>query len=66
MSEPTYTCLRCYRSVEVTPGGHGFPPDIAKRKLMKLCAANDCPCDPQYTAGVSPDLMRQMEERDGR
>jgi hypothetical protein len=34
------------------PDGRGFPPDIAKRKLRKLCASNGCSCDPVYRAGI--------------
>lgn len=48
---PTQTCLKCGRVVEVTPDGRGFPPDIAKRKLQRICKANGCPSEPQYRAG---------------
>lgn len=70
MSEPVYTCKLCYRQVEVADDGRGFPPGIARRKLQNLCRANDCPCDPQYTAGVSPELEHLLENlprrNDGR
>jgi hypothetical protein len=53
MSEPVQTCQLCQRSVIVTPDGRGFPPDIAKRKLRKLCNADGCVSSPRYTAGFS-------------
>lgn len=52
MSEPTQTCAECGRSVTVTPDGRGFPPDIAKRKLKRLCVAADCLSRPVYRAGL--------------
>lgn len=52
-TSPRQTCHRCGQSVVVTPDGRGFPPDIAKRKLIRLCKANGCACDPRYTAGIS-------------
>lgn len=58
MSAPTVTCQLCGRSRIVTPDGRGFPPDIAKRKLRRECAANGCACDPQYRAGIDPRLER--------
>lgn len=51
MSEPTMTCQLCGRVVIVTHDGRGFPPDIAKRKLQKLCKADGCPSEPKYRAG---------------
>jgi hypothetical protein len=51
-ANPTQTCETCGRSVVVTPDGRGFPPDIAKRKLQRLCRDNGCErCVPVYTAG---------------
>ncbi len=35
----------------VRPDGRGFPPDIAKRKLRKVCKEAGCSCDPVYQAG---------------
>lgn len=52
--EPTVACSLCGRSQVVTPDGRGFPPDIAKRKLRKVCRAAGCESDPKYTAGVVP------------
>lgn len=52
---PTVTCVVCRRWTEVRHDGRGFPPDIAKRRLARICA--DAPdsheADPQYRAGVS-------------
>lgn len=56
MSEPTYYCKVCGRSLVVRPDGRGFPPGIAKRKLVKLCKATGHEADPQYVAGVDPAL----------
>lgn len=50
--EPRYSCRTCRRVVIVTPDGRGFPPDIAKRKLIRICAANGCECEPHYQAGL--------------
>jgi hypothetical protein len=50
--EPTVTCRLCKRRQVVNPDGRGFPPDIAKRKLRKVCQAAGCPCEPIYRAGV--------------
>lgn len=37
----------------VTPDGRGFPPDIARRKLAKLCRAAGHEPDLRYYAGFS-------------
>lgn len=50
--EPRQTCTLCGSSVVVTPDGRGFPPDIAARKLRKICQGKGCRSDPQYTAGL--------------
>jgi hypothetical protein len=60
MSEPTMTCDQCADHQIVTPDGRGFPPDIAKRKLRKRCRAKGCQGEPQYMAGISPDLARRL------
>jgi|HubBroStandDraft_5_1064220.scaffolds.fasta_scaffold382931_1 hypothetical protein len=52
MPEPTQTCKLCGRSLAVQPDGRGFPPDITRRKLRRLCNDNGCPCLPEYRAGV--------------
>ena len=52
MSQPTQTCRLCGLVEVVRPDGRGFPPDIAKRRLAKRCAADGCPSDPQYRAGL--------------
>lgn len=51
-SEPTQTCTTCNRVVVVKWVGRGFPPDMAKRKLARLCAAAGHVSVPQYRAGV--------------
>jgi hypothetical protein len=51
---PTQTCLACLRCIEVVPDGRGFPPDVAKRKLQRICRANGHEAKPQYQAGVTP------------
>lgn len=33
---PTQTCKLCGRAEYVIPDGRGFPPDIAKRKLVNV------------------------------
>lgn len=53
MSGPVQTCQLCGRTVAVTPDGRGFPPDIAKRKLKRLCSLSNCASDPKYTAGFA-------------
>ena len=50
---PQQQCQLCDRVQPVVPDGRGFPPDIARRKLVKACKANGCPCEPKYTAGYS-------------
>ena len=50
---PTVTCQLCGTRMRVMPDGRGFPPDIAKRKLIKDCKARGCACDPIYLAGVA-------------
>lgn len=52
MAEPTQTCLLCNRVVTVVPSGRGFPPDVAARKLAKICAAAGHVSRPQYRAGL--------------
>lgn len=54
MSDPTMSCDLCRRRVPVVATGRGFPPDSARRKLKRLCAANGCTCSPSYRAGVGP------------
>lgn len=52
MSDPRQTCGLCGHIVHVVADGRGFPPDIAKRKLVKWCKANGCPSQPVYRAGI--------------
>ena len=51
MSEPVQTCRVCGAVEVVKPDGRGFPPQIAKNRLVKRCKAAGHKCDPQYTAG---------------
>lgn len=53
MTAPTYSCRLCGRVVIVRRDGRGFPPDIAKRELMRLCKRDGCKCDPAYLAGMA-------------
>jgi hypothetical protein len=52
-TEPTQTCQVCGRVVIVTPDARGFPPNIAKRKLIKLCKNAGHDADPKYRAGIT-------------
>lgn len=52
-SEPVQYCELCHNFVIVKPDGRGFPPDIAKRKLIKQCKSNGCRSKPRYRAGIS-------------
>ena len=60
MSEPRVTCDKCGRRAVVVQTGRGFPPDVARRKLRKLCRAAGCDGEPQYRAGIDPVLARQL------
>lgn len=51
---PTVTCDQCGRKAQVVPDGRGFPPDIAKSKLRRLCRADGCQGEPEYRAGFVP------------
>lgn len=57
MTDPTQTCAKCGRTVTVTQDGRGFPPDIAKRRLIKACKANGCTCEPVYRAGTRGGVL---------
>lgn len=45
-------CRLCGRQETVVPDGRGFPPDIAKRRLVKWCKVNGCKSDPVYTPTI--------------
>ena len=53
MKPPTQHCRVCGRVVAVDIYAKGFPPDAAKRKLMKLCQKDGHTADPQYIAGLA-------------
>ena len=59
-TEPTVTCDKCGDRLTVVQDGRGFPPDIAKRRLRNQCRAKGCQGEPQYRAGISPGLARQI------
>ena len=53
MSAPTQTCVVCGDTEACKLDGRGgFPPDVAKRRLAKRCAAKGHVCEPIYTAGI--------------
>lgn len=52
-SYPAQTCALCGRHVEVVGTSRGFPPDVAKRKLQRLCKAAGCESQPEYRAGFT-------------
>lgn len=51
-AEPHQTCTFCGTFVVVEPTTRGFPPNVARRKLRKLCQAMGHESRPQYTAAV--------------
>jgi len=51
-AQPTQTCQVCGRVLVVQHDGRGFPPDITRRKLEKLCRAAGHKALPQYRAGI--------------
>lgn len=52
MSEPTVLCEECLISVIVDYTMGEFPPDVAKKKLEKLCKAQGHTSKPKYRAGL--------------
>jgi hypothetical protein len=62
MHEPIQYCQLCGRVVIVYPDGRGFPPRIAKRKLVKACKADGCPCEPKYQAGFLAAIRGEGEQ----
>ena len=52
MGQPIQFCAVCHDVEVVRPDGRGFPPDIAKRRLAKRCAARGHKCEPRYQAGM--------------
>lgn len=51
MSEPQVLCEECLVSVIVDYTMGEFPPDVAKRKLLKICKEKGHVSKPKYTAG---------------
>lgn len=68
MSQPTQTCNKCGDIEIVRPDGRGFPPDIAKRRLVKRCRAKGCDGEPTYRAGIQYKIIEvtnaQLEARE--
>ena len=62
MSEPTMTCQVCGRSMVVHQDGRGFPPDITRRKIAKLCLVDGHIAETAYRAGVNPGVIRYLAE----
>lgn len=60
MSDPKVTCGTCGRFVACIQSGQGFPPDVAKRKLAKMCKAAGHVSDPSYRAGLGFTDVRGM------
>lgn len=56
-SEPIVWCKLCRRILPVDCYARGFPPDAARRKLVKLCRASGCDCEPAYLAGGAVELV---------
>jgi hypothetical protein len=54
-SFPVVYCCNCNAVRAVDLYVDGFPPDVAKRKLIKSCKAHGCKCDPHYLAGARID-----------
>lgn len=50
---PSQTCKVCGRVVWVDVYARGFPPDAAKRKLMKLCKQDGHKAEPAYLCGIA-------------
>lgn len=62
MSSPTQTCEICGVLVVVTFDGRGFPPNIAARKLTKICAAAGHASVPRYRAGLGGGLLGHLSD----
>lgn len=50
-TDPQYRCLECDRVIFVDRFARGFPPDAAKRRLVKACKADGHVAEPTYLAG---------------
>ena len=60
MPGPVQTCETCGLVEPVKMDGRGFPPDIAKRRLAKKCAAAGHESKPRYTAGYDAGVARLL------
>lgn len=61
--DPQQVCEICGAVEYVRPDGRGFPPDIAKRRLVKRCKAHGCACAPRYYAGLV--IVERTSYREG-
>ena len=52
-TEPTMSCAVCGSTEVVRPSGRGYPPDIARRRLIKRCKNISHTCEPVYQAGFA-------------
>lgn len=52
MSEPTVLCEECLMSVIVDYTMGEFPPDVAKKKLIKICKEKGHQAEPKYIPGL--------------
>lgn len=52
ISDPKQHCVTCDRSRSCMRHTRGFPPDGAKRWLLKTCPNDKKGCDIKYTAGL--------------
>ena len=65
MGEPAYTCKLCGRRQVVSPYVRGYPPDVARRKLVVWCKAHGCESEPEYLAGMMLGLRVRTGELPG-
>lgn len=54
MREPEVICEECLVSVLVDYTMGEFPPDVAKKKLLKICKEKGHISKPKYKAGRGP------------
>jgi len=54
IGEPTYTCKVCGKIQFVRPTSRGYPPDVARAKLLRRCSTDEDNHTPdiEYRAGV--------------
>jgi len=63
VSSPIVFCTVCRHVMAVVQDGRGFPPDIAKRKLAKVCKnVRDHEAVIEYRAGIDEGLVQLLEK----